>query len=110
MYQHKNGLTLRKMGYDDLVVLSEMKADSWTTQHQSVLLNSQDQQQFLSKMNESNRDFYLIALNSDVIIGIVNVCNIDWISRMPDVGMMATKRCRGKKNPGSFPSWSRICL
>lgn len=95
IYNHKNGLSLRKLDRHELDDLKSWKGDSWTTQHRSSPLNDRDQDRFFARTSDSNVERWLTAWGEPGMVGILNVSDIDWTSRCADVGMMANPDCRG---------------
>lgn len=97
MYNHKNGIVLRKLEKEDLFLLKELKNESWFGTHNITFVNEQDQEKWFNSL-DSNKNLILIAIKSDTkeIIGLYKIFNIDWINRKYDSAHDIFKQHRGK--------------
>jgi RimJ/RimL family protein N-acetyltransferase len=86
MYQHKNGLVLRKFEQSDLSILLELKCESWFGTHRISIINSYDQEAWFERISKSNTDIVLIAKNQDQPVGTFKISGIDWMNRSCNVG------------------------
>ncbi len=97
MYKHKNGITLKKLEKEDLVLLKYLKNESWFGTHNISFVNDLDQENWFSSLN-SNRNLFLIAYkeNTQEKIGLYKIQNIDWINRKYDSAHDVFDNQRGK--------------
>jgi RimJ/RimL family protein N-acetyltransferase len=96
MYNHKNGVTLKKLDQDDLTLLLTLKEESWFGTHHLTIANNKDQIKWFESIGPNS--LYLIASTyKEEKIGLFKIDNIDWISRSCDVGHDVFKEYRGKK-------------
>jgi RimJ/RimL family protein N-acetyltransferase len=95
MYKHKNGLELRKLEYDDVELLKELKDESWFGTHTISIVNLTNQYDWFENIYNSKNDIILMALHDKRPIGLYKITNIDWISRHYDSGHDVFKEVRG---------------
>lgn len=97
MYKHKNGITLKKLEKEDLVLLKYLKNESWFGTHNISFVNDLDQENWFSSLN-NNRNLFLIAYkeNTQEKIGLYKIQNIDWINRKYDSAHDVFDNQRGK--------------
>lgn len=79
MYNHKNGITLRKLSQKDLSKLLSLKEESWWGTHQTSILNMEDQLEWYNSI--PNNELYMIAEKEGAVVGVGCYTNIDWICR-----------------------------
>ena len=96
MYKHKNGITLRKLEFDDLDLLKKLKDESWFGTHTITIINMKDQVEWFNRISNSNTDLFLMAINEMVPIGLYKIRNIDWINRNYDSGHDVFEDSRNK--------------
>ena len=73
MYTHKNGITLSKIEKSDLIILQELKNESWFGTHNINFVNELDQEKWFNNL-DSNRTLILKATNSKKeFVGIYKV-------------------------------------
>jgi RimJ/RimL family protein N-acetyltransferase len=81
MYEHKNGLRLRKIEEEDLLLLKELKDESWFGTHRVSIVNMTDQLNWFKKITTDRDNLMLIAMESKKPIGLYKIADIDWINR-----------------------------
>ena len=95
MYIHKNGITLSKIEKSDLIILQELKNESWFGTHNISFVNELDQEKWFNNL-DSNKTLILKATNSKKeFIGIYKISNIDWVNRKYDSAHDVIKNYRG---------------
>lgn len=84
MYNHKNGITLRKVEKSDLGRLLRLKQESWWGTHTTPALNMQDQERWFSNM-PSNMLCLVGDLDVgdlyDAHVGVAIISDIDPVNR-----------------------------
>lgn len=97
MYKHKNGISLKKLEKEDLVLLKNLKNESWFGTHNTTFVNDVDQIRWFESLN-SNKNLFLIAYKSDTEerIGLYKIQNIDWVNRKYDSAHDVFETHRGK--------------
>jgi RimJ/RimL family protein N-acetyltransferase len=60
-YNHKNGISLRKLDSTDLATLRDLKDESWFGTVNFAVLNSEDQKAWFEKISKDRSCLYLIA-------------------------------------------------
>ena len=83
MYDHKDGIRLRKMHRGDLEALLELKQESWWGTHGTLISNVEDQLRWYEGL--SNRELFMIAEKEFKPVGVAVYTNIDWVSRTLDI-------------------------
>jgi RimJ/RimL family protein N-acetyltransferase len=78
MYNHKNGVLLRKVQKSDLKDLLALKKESWWGTHSTLVLNDDDQEKWYNSI-PSNQLFLIGEVNSP--IGVAVYTDIDFINR-----------------------------
>lgn len=90
MYNHREGVSLRKIEKTDLKDLLFLKQESWWGTNQTPILNSEDQEKWFQSLNEHNLamigeiDPKLQSIKPYVYkqaIGFVLYSNINWLHR-----------------------------
>lgn len=98
IYEHKNGISLRKVEQEDLPLLKELKDESWFGTHHVAIVNMFNQQKWFEKISGDNSCYFLIAhdtkKNTDV--GLYKIANIDNTNRCYDSAHDVFKHQRGK--------------
>jgi RimJ/RimL family protein N-acetyltransferase len=84
MFPYKN-IVLRKIEKIDLPILLELKQESWLSHHQTIVLNSVDQEQWFNSLNNNHKTLILIATKEQQSFGVIKLTNIDTISRKTDM-------------------------
>lgn len=79
MYNHKSGIYLRKINRDDLQFLLDLKNESWWGTHKTKISNLDDQIKWYESMPSDQ--IFMIAQNSDGLIGVACYTDIDYFSR-----------------------------
>lgn len=85
MYDHNDGISLRKIQQSDLKSLLSLKNESWWGTHDTPIINLEDQENWYSKL--TNRTIVMMAEvkrdESSVMasVGVALLSNIDWIGR-----------------------------
>ena len=96
MYEHKNGLTLRKIEKEDLTLLKELKDESWFGTHNIAIINMTDQETWFNKITQDvNHNIVMIAMQEDQSVGLYKISNIDWLNRHYDSAHDVFKKHRG---------------
>jgi len=96
MYNHKNGICLRKIERDDLTLLKNLKNESWFGTHHTTFLNDLDQNRWFESLDNRNT-LILIAIDiqTDNKVGLYKIMNIDWMNRTYDSAHDVFKEFRG---------------
>lgn len=90
LYKHKNRISFRKVEYKDLILLKNLKDESWFGTHQTTIVNDLNQKEWFEKISRSYNHLYLLAYNFNFNdtdrppVGIYKISNIDWINRCYD--------------------------
>lgn len=79
MYDHKDGVSLRKMHKGDLFLLLGLKQESWWGTHQTLIVNIEDQQRWYE--NIPSNQLFMIAMKEAEPIGLAVYTDIDWINQ-----------------------------
>ena len=96
MYEHKNGLTLRKIEKEDLKLLKELKDESWFGTHNIAIINMADQEIWFNKITQNvNHNIIMIAEQGDQPIGLYKISDIDWLNRHYNSAHDVFKKHRG---------------
>lgn len=97
-YRHKNGITLRKIGRDDLGLLLRLKEESWFGTHRVAILNETDQASWFESVTKSSTDLFLMAEGGDhnSRLGLFKVAGIDWMNRSAHVAWDVFSEHRGQ--------------
>lgn len=97
MYKHKNGITLKKLEKEDLLILKNLKNESWFGTHNVSFVNTTDQENWFQSLN-SNKNLFLIAYKTDTgeQVGLYKIQNIDWVNRKYDSAHDVFEHQRGK--------------
>jgi diamine N-acetyltransferase len=96
MYQHKNGITLKKVTQQDLWHLLELKNESWFGTHSIAIINDTDQQKWFDKITADSKNLVMIAWKDAERIGVYKISNIDYINRRYDSAHDVFSNQRGK--------------
>jgi RimJ/RimL family protein N-acetyltransferase len=96
MYEHKNGLRLRKIEYDDLKELKELKDESWFGTHKIAIVNMDDQRIWYNKIRRDSSVLVMVAERNKTAIGLYKLSNIDLMNRSCDIGWDIFKKYRGE--------------
>jgi RimJ/RimL family protein N-acetyltransferase len=98
MYDHKDGISLRKVASHDLRILLALKEESWWGTHTTSILNSDDQEKWFQ--NLSQRELFMMAEKEDPNRkfcpqrGVACYTNIDPIARTLDISGSILKEHR----------------
>jgi RimJ/RimL family protein N-acetyltransferase len=96
MYIHKEGIALRKIEREDLVLLKELKNESWFGTHNINFLNDLDQERWFESLNNKTHLILIgIDIKSDERVGLYKIQNIDWYNRTYDSSHDVFKSYRG---------------
>lgn len=79
MYDHKNGLCLRKLDRSDLYDLLKLKQESWWGTHQTPIVNSDDQNRWFDSIPKTT--LCMICQEDRANLGIIIFSDIDHINR-----------------------------
>ena len=97
MYNHKDGVVLRKLERSDLPDLLSLKKESWWGTHTTQISNLDDQNKWFD--NIPKNQLFLIGETLDSKtekIGIAVFTNIDWINRSLNISGSLFKKYRGR--------------
>lgn len=78
MYQHKEGVTLRKIERSDLADLLRLKQESWWGTHRASVVNLDDQEHWFENIP---RNQMCLVGEQDGPLGLAIFSNIDWVSQ-----------------------------
>lgn len=100
MYEHKDGVTLRKIERSDLKDLLELKRESWWGTHKTPIINIKDQELWYESI--PSNQLFMIAEVNEVPIGIASYTRINWISRTLNIAGSIYKDRRAKYSRAAF--------
>ncbi len=100
MYNHKDGVVLRKLQREDLKNLLDLKSESWWGTHNTQILNLEDQIEWFN--NIPKNQLYLIGEIDSLPIGVASFTNIDWINRSLSISGSLFKKHRGQWSFAAF--------
>jgi RimJ/RimL family protein N-acetyltransferase len=106
MYDHKDGISLRKVEETDLQSLLELKQRNWWGTHKSPIINSIDQKKWFESIPD-NQLFLLgtratATSNTPTSIGVAVYTDIDWISRTLQISGSVFKNVRSDSSKDAF--------
>jgi len=93
MYDHKDGVSLRKMHKGDLFMLLGLKQESWWGTHQTIICNIEDQQRWYESI--PSNQLFMIAMKNGESIGISVYTDIDYINQSLNISGSILKSKRG---------------
>lgn len=97
MYVHKNGIKLVKIEESDLLILKNLKDESWFGTHNVSILNMADQKKWFNNLdNDKQLVLKAIDTTTDEVVGIYKVADIDWINRKFNQSHDVFRDFRGK--------------
>lgn len=98
IYEHKNGISLRKVEFEDLPLLKELKDESWFGTHHVTIVNMFNQQKWFEKISSDASCLFLIAYNKETKqdIGLYKALDIDNTNRSYTSSNDVFKPYRGK--------------
>lgn len=79
LYDHKDGVGLRKIQKGDLYRLLSLKLESWWGTHHSPIINIEDQQKWYDSIPDDQ--LFMIATKNEKPIGLAIYTDIDYINR-----------------------------
>lgn len=83
MYQHKNGITLRKIERTDLSLLLSIKSESWWGIHHTLISNSDDQNRWFDSLGVNNLCMMAhMESHTSEPVGFGIYTNIDWVGHV----------------------------
>lgn len=91
MYNHKNGITLRKAESFDLATLLIMKQETWWGTHGTSIINSEDQQNWYEKLPSDCMVLVGEQENQNCeeyqspFLGVCIISDIDWVARSANI-------------------------
>ena len=91
-YNHKDGISLRKLEFEDLNCLLDLKRESWWGTHKTLIVNKDDQEKWFRNIGKD--ELYLIAEKDSKVIGIAVYTCIDYISRKLSISGSIIKKHR----------------
>ena len=71
MYNHKNGIVLRKLEKEDLFLLKELKNESWFGTHNITFVNEQDQEKWFNSLDSNKNLILIISLKLNKITKLI---------------------------------------
>jgi RimJ/RimL family protein N-acetyltransferase len=92
MYNHKDGVRLRKLHKGDLHSLLKLKEESWWGTHSTLIVNIEDQLKWYESI--SHNQLYMIAEKESKPIGIACYTEIDWFGRSLNISGSIYKESR----------------
>lgn len=92
MYDHKDGITLRKLTRDRLSDLYCLKQESWWGTHKTLIVNHEDQERWFQ--NIPSDQLFMTAFQGQEAIGIAIYTDIDWLNRSLSISGSIFKRHR----------------
>lgn len=114
LYEHKNGISFKKVDREDLEQLLSLKNESHFGTHTVTLANSISQEKWLESISTEThcprqlvlvakglikgKDLLAVIHNEDLYskIGVFKILNIDWQNRKAEAGWDVYKPYRGK--------------
>lgn len=103
MYNHKEGITFRKLERTDLNDLLALKNESWWGTHSTQILNLDDQNKWFDSIPQNQ--LFLIgssSSNPNESIGVAVYTDIDLINRSLKISGSLFKKFRGQFSYRSF--------
>lgn len=96
MYDHKDGVNLRKIEKEDLPFLFEIKKESWWGTHKTLILNKDDQVNWYNNIPEDQ--LFMIGEDAETneFVGVAVYTDIDWINRSLSISGSVIKNQRKK--------------
>mgnify|MGYP001026513235 CR=1 FL=1 len=91
-YNHKDGISLRKLEFEDLDCLLDLKRESWWGTHNTLIINRDDQENWFRNIGKN--ELYLIAEKDSKAIGVAVYTCIDYISRKLSISGSIVKKYR----------------
>lgn len=98
MYNHKEGISLRKVERDDLFELFALKQESWWGTHKVLISNSEDQQRWFNCIPTDQLFMIAYQPKDNRTVGVAVYSDIDWVSRSLNISGSIMKEFR---NPTS---------
>ena len=99
MYNHKEGVSLRKVEQSDLPKLLELKNESWWGTHSTSIINLDDQINWYKNIDDHS--IFLIG-EMQCPVGVAVFTNIDWVSRNLNISGSVYKEHRSKAAYAGF--------
>lgn len=102
MYNHKDGVILRKIEKKDLPSLLEIKNESWWGTHKISIINLDDQDFWYN--NTPNDQLYMVGQTEgqNEIVGVCSYTNIDWQNRTLSISGSVAKKYRSRFAKAGF--------
>ena len=100
MYDHKDGITLRKIEKYDLLDLLNLKKESWWGTHGTPIINFDDQVNWYNSI--PNDQLFLIGEISKSFVGVASYTKIDWMSRSLHISGSVVKDNRNQYSRMAF--------
>lgn len=92
MYNHKDGILIRKADKNDLPQLLALKSESWWGTHNTLIANIYDQFKWFESM--SDREMCVIAMKGADAVACGFYSDIDWVNRSVSVSGSVFKEYR----------------
>ena len=104
MYDHKDGVTLRKIEKSDLPCLLKLKQESWWGTHKTPIISSDDQEYWYDNIPDDQ--LFMVGFKSDTcqeagetnptrdVIGVGAYTNIDFLNRKLHISGSLIKKSR----------------
>lgn len=99
MYNHKSGISLRKIEQKDLNFLLEVKNNSWIGTHNTLISNNEDQ--IIWYNNIPNNDLYMIAYKDNQLFGFCSYTQQNHISKICQISGSLSKIASQEKQTDS---------
>lgn len=102
MYNHKEGISLRKVEKKDLPLLLELRNANWWGTHATSIINNEDQYKWFE--NLGNNELFMVGekANENEIIGVASYTKIDWINQSLSISGSVFKKHRPLCAKSSF--------
>jgi RimJ/RimL family protein N-acetyltransferase len=94
MYNHKDGINLRKIEKEDLPFLFEIKKESWWGTHKTLILNKDDQINWYNNIPENQLFMVGEDAETNEFVGVAVYTDIDWINRSLSISGSVIKNQR----------------
>lgn len=84
LYNHKNGMSLRKVEESDLAILKDLKDESWFGTHGIAILDMEAEKRWFDWLSKSTTNMVFSVHRCGVFVGVYKAMNIDWINQTYD--------------------------
>lgn len=103
LYNHKSGISFKKVNESHLYDLLCLKEESWFGTHRITFSNIENQKTWFQSLCKEDvhapKNLVLMAYDEENnIVGVVKILNIDWQNRRAELGWDIFKEFRGRGN------------